>query len=282
MLIEGVVSGWERVRSGVPQGSVLGPVLLVIFIDDIDVNIRSIVLKFADDTKLVAKVGSEEDREVLRGDLIGLFGWSQDWQMLFNLDKCAVMHFGFNNIGENVELGGKILASHTSERDLGVIVQSNLKVDMQCNKAASEANKRLGMIKRNFRFKSRSVMLPLYKSIVRPHLDYCVQAWRPHYRKDIDKLEKVQRRATKMVEGLEDYSYEDRLRILGLTTLETRFLRADLVEVFKILRGFENVNPERFFQVVDEDGTRGGIVLSCSREDTGYRCWAVQVCKPGL
>ena len=108
--------------------------------------------------------------------------------------------------------------SHTSKRDLGVIVQSNLKVDMQCNKAACEANMRLGMIKRNFRFKSRSVMLPLYKSKMRPHLDYCMQAWRPHYRKDIDKLEKVQRRATKMVEGLKGYSQSDRLRILGLTT----------------------------------------------------------------
>ena len=117
-----------------------------------------------------------------------------------------------------MELGGKLPVSHTSERDLGVIVQSNLKVDMQCNRAACEANRRLGMIKRNFRIKSRSVMLLLYKSIVRPHLDYCVQAWRLHYRKDIDKLEKVQRRATRMVEGLEGYSYSDRLRILGLTT----------------------------------------------------------------
>ena len=87
------------------------------------------------------------------------------------------------------------------------LFRGNLKVDMQCNKAACEANMRLGMIKRNFRFKSRSVMLPLYKSKVRPHLDYCMQAWRPHYRKDIDKLEKVQRRATKMVEGLKGYSY---------------------------------------------------------------------------
>ena len=111
------------------------------------------------------------------------------------------------------------------------------------------------MVKRNVRFKSRSVMLPLYKSIVRPHLDYCVQARKPHYRKDIAKLEKVQRRATKMVEGLEGwYSYGDRLRILGLTTLETRFLRADLIEVFTILRGFENVDPEKFFQVVRDDG----------------------------
>ena len=164
--------------------------------------------------------------------------------MLFNLDKCAVMHFGFNNIGESMELGGKVCVPHTSKGDLGIIVQSNLKVDMQCNKASSEANKRLGMIKRNFRFKSISVMLPLYKSIEKPHLDYCMQAWRPpHCRKDIDKLEKVQRRATKMVEGLEGYSYSDRLRILPywvLTTLETRFLRVDLIKAFKILRGFEN------------------------------------------
>ena len=82
---------------------------------------------------------------------------------------------------------------------------------MQCNKAVGSANKRLGMIKRNFKFKSRIVMLPLYKSKVRPHLDYFVQAWRPHYRKDIDELEKVQRRATKMIEGMEGYCYSDRL-----------------------------------------------------------------------
>ena len=177
--------------------------------------------------------------------------------MLFNLDKCAVMHFGFNNIGVSSEVGGKILVSHTSERDLGVIVQSNLKVDMQYNKAACEANKRFRMIKRNFRFKSRSVMLSImYKSIVRPHLDYCVQAWRPHYRKAIDQLEKVQRRVTKMVEGLEGYSYSDKLRILGLTTFETRFLRADLIEVLKIRRGFDNVDPEMFFQVARDDGRR--------------------------
>ena len=88
-------------------------------------------------------------------------------------------------------------------------MQSDLKVDKQCSKAANEANKRLGMINRNFKCKAREVILPLYKSIVRPHLDYCGQAWRPHYRKDIDKLKKVQRRATRMVEGLGKYSYNN-------------------------------------------------------------------------
>ena len=123
---------------------------------------------------------------------------------------------------------------------------------------ANEANKRLGMIHRNFKCKAKKVILPLYKSIVRPHLDYCVQAWRPHYRKDVNKLEKVQRRATKMVEGLEGYSYEDRLRILGLTTLETRFLRADLIEVFKILRGLRiwiQIGFFRWWEMVLGGGT---------------------------
>ena len=113
-------------------------------------------------------------------------------------------------------------------------MQSDLNVDQQCCKAANEANRKLGMIRRGFKNKSRAVMLSLYKAMVRPHLDYCIQAWRPDLRKDIDRLGKVQRRATKMMEGLESYSYSDRLRILGLTTLETIFVRADSVEVYII------------------------------------------------
>ena len=100
-----------------------------------------------------------------------------------------------------MDKGDKVLGAQKSERDLGVIMQSDLKVNKQCSKAANEANKRLGMINRNLKCKAKKVILPLYKSIVRPHLDYCVQSWRPHYRRDIDKLEKVQKRATRMVEG---------------------------------------------------------------------------------
>ena len=112
-------------------------------------------------------------------------------------------------MGMELRLGDKMLGVQKSERNLGVIMQSDLKVDKQCSKASNEANKRLGMINRNFKCKAKKVILPLYKSIVRPHLDYCMQAWRLHYRKDIDKLEKVQRRATRMVEGLEGYNYVD-------------------------------------------------------------------------
>ena len=93
------------------------------------------------------------------------------------------------------------------------------------------------MIKSGFKNRSKDIMLPLYKSMVRPHLDYCIQAWKPHLRKDVDKLEKVQRRATKMIEGIEGLGYLERLSILYLTTLETRFLRADLIEVYRIFKG---------------------------------------------
>ena len=96
-VINGVVSGWERVESGVSQGSVLGPVLFIIFIDDIEENVASKILKFADDTNSIARVGTVQEVERLRDDLRKLLMWAEDWQMMFNVDKCSVLHFGYNN-----------------------------------------------------------------------------------------------------------------------------------------------------------------------------------------
>ena len=125
-------------------------------------------------------MGSEEEVDSLRRDLRILFKWSEDWQMAFNVDKCSVIHFGFNNSESDLTLGGRLLEVHESERDLGVMVQCNLKVDKQCCKAANEANRKLGMMKRGFKNRSKDIMLPLYKSMVRPLLDYCIQAYRSH------------------------------------------------------------------------------------------------------
>ena len=131
VVIDGVASGWERVESGVPQGSVLGPVLFIIFIDDIEENVAGKIVKFADDTKLIARVGTGQEVESLREDLRKLFQWAEEWQMLFNVDKCSVLHFGFNNPRVVLELGGKPLVSHESEKDLGVMVQRDLRVEQQ-------------------------------------------------------------------------------------------------------------------------------------------------------
>ena len=114
----------------------------------------------------------------LNVDLNKLAAWSKDWQMPFNLDKCKVMHVGGNNQEHVYQLNNKVIASSGLEKDLGVWTNKDLKCGSQCSKAATKANQMLGLIKRTIVQKNKDVILPLYKSLVRPHLDYCVPAWR--------------------------------------------------------------------------------------------------------
>jgi len=249
VVLNGNVSSWLYVISGVPQGSILGPLLFLIFINDIDKGIVSKLLKFADDTKLVGTVSSEVEIEQLRTDLERLYSWSIDWQMLFNTDKCKVMHFGYKNNTASYSLGNVNIQSGKEEKDLGIIINQTLKSSQQCVAAANTANRTLGMINRTFVNKHSNIMLRLYQTLVRPKLEYCVQAWRPYLKKDIDLLEKVQRRATRLMTSDKSLSYTDRLQKFGLTTLETRRLRGDLIEVFKMFKGFDNIALNDFFKL---------------------------------
>jgi Reverse transcriptase (RNA-dependent DNA polymerase)/Endonuclease-reverse transcriptase len=205
-------SNWQNVISGVPQGSVLGPILFLIYINDLDIGVVSKLLKFADDTKLGRGVATEADVNQMRVDLNKIFQWSIDWQMPFNVEKCTVLHMGKNNKEVEYKIGVNAIQKSNKARDLGVIIDKNGKSSEQCVSAVKKANSVLGMIKRNIHFKSRDVVIRLYKSLVRPRLEYCVQAWSPHLRKDIDMIERVQRRATKLIEGYREFSYEDRFK----------------------------------------------------------------------
>ena len=167
--------------------------------------------------------------------------------MLFNLGKCKCLHTGPGNTGMNYEMGGTILSKTVKEKYLGVSMNANMKVSEQCRIAASKGIQVLGMIRTHLTYKENSLIVPLYKAIVRPHLEYCIQAWSPHLRKDIDMLDKIQRRATKLIPGLRDLTYEEKTKVCGLTTLETRRLRVDEIEVFKILNCYENINSNLFF-----------------------------------
>ena len=135
-------------------------------------------------------------------------------------------------------------------------MSADLKVGKHCLKAAKKGNQILGMIRRTSACKEKAIILKLYKALVRPHLDYCTQAWRPHYQKDINTLEAVQKRATRMVSGLQETSYDSRLALLGITMLETRHIRADMLEVFKIMQGLDKIDTISVFTMNTQD-TRG-------------------------
>lgn len=141
--------------------------------------------------------------------------------------------------------------------DLGVHIDSSLQPAKQCVEAAKKANRILGMIKRNFCFLKQDIVVRLYKQLVRPHLEYAVQAWNPYFSKDKELLEKVQRRATRLIRAFKGVPYNSRLRLLNLTSLELRRLRGDLIQVYKIVHGFDNLSFSDFFKFANSNITRG-------------------------
>ncbi|PKU45461.1 pol- hypothetical protein [Limosa lapponica baueri] len=194
--VNGSLSKWKPVTSGIPQGSVLGLVLFNIFVGDMDSGIERTLSKFADDTKLCDAVNTLEGRDAIQRDLDRLERWAYAKLMKFNQAKCKVLHLGH----------------------------------------AQKANHILGCVKRSVASRPREVTLHLYSALVRYYLEYRIQLWSPQHRKDMDLLERVQWRATKMIRGLEHLSYKDRLRELGLFSLEKRRLWGDLIAAFQYLK----------------------------------------------
>jgi len=209
VVLNGKCSTWKDVLSGVPQGSVLGPILFLIFINDLDLAVKMInqVKKFADDTKLGHSVSNEMQRNELQQALNNLHEWAERWGMQFNVAKCKVLHCGHNNQHFEYTMNGTKLESVEEERDIGVTMSSCLKPASQCRKSAQTAQTVLSQLTRTFHYRDRNIFLRLYLQYVRPHLEFSATAWSPWYEADKECLEKVQRRAVNMISGLKAKAY---------------------------------------------------------------------------
>ena len=191
VVLNGKTSDWLPVTSGVPQGSVLGPTMFIIFINDLDAVVDLVdgfISKFADDTKYGRIIRNENDQREMQRDIDRLLEWANIWQMEFNAKKCKIMHFGRSNPRYTYCMGGyapagTVLENVHDEKD---IVSDDLKPSKQCVKAANKANSVLGQMSWSFQYRDKVTWIRLYQTYVRHHLETSVQSWSPWYTKVIE------------------------------------------------------------------------------------------------
>lgn len=274
-MVNGEESDWGEVKSGVPQGSVLGPVLFLIFINDLPDIMKCTIRLFADDTKLYTALGNNNDAIQLQDDIFKACNWAETWNLEFNTGKCKNMHIGKEEGDEYFikSKEGKIqkIDKVNEETDLGVTFDKDLKFSKHIGDKVKKANRNLGLICKTFSYMTVQMFLMLYKSLVRPHLEYATAICSPRLKKDQIAIENVQRRASKMILQIRNLPYQERLKSLGLPSLEYRRERADMLQVFRILSGHDNLKADRFFPGPDIAQGEGPMVLR-SHSKKLYKC----------
>ena len=236
VLVNGEKSRTAPVISGIPQGTCLGPLLFVIYINDLLDDIESDGFMFADDTKIFRKIVSTDDCNILQRDIDKLESWSKKWLLKFHPNKCHVLSLGkMENILHSFRYSiCELEMEHVfEEKDLGVIVDADMVFEEHILKKVALSNAMVGLIRRTFSYLDPQIFVKLFTAFVRPHLEYAQAVWSPNLKKHADSIENVQIRATKLVDGFKDMTYEERLRKLNLPTLAYRRLRGDIIEIYK-------------------------------------------------
>ena len=269
----GQLSSEGPVHSGVPQGSSLGPLLFLIMVSDIDCSVKyASVSSFADDTRMLMKINSEEDCGRMQDDLIEIYTWASDNNMKFNSKKFELLNYSARNrdlhvINESSRMfnypqyhdpDGNTIRSVGSLRDLGVTINSDATFAAQINKSVTKASRYAGWILRVFQTREHFAMMTLFKSMVLPHIEYCCPLWSPTNLGLIRQIEAVQRSFTSKIHNLQGENYWGRLKILNLYSLERRRERYQIIYVFKILKGYiPNLISDKFKIRFDISARRG-------------------------
>ena len=293
VVIGQTTSNWKDVLSGVPQGSVLGPLLFIIFINDMPDLVINFCKLFADDTKLIGIIRSLGDKDSLQEDLNRLVKWSHTWLMSFNEEKCKAMYFDKREKGlldkgyletmyltdidldpidphnkhfkfKMTDAAGVVhtLGETTQERDLGVITDNRLNWFGQIELVKAKAYAALNTLKQSFLHWTPFTFRVLFGTFVRPHLEYCATAWKPHNIGDIISLESVQRTASKLVPQIRTLPYGERLKALKMPYIFQRMIRGDVIQHFKITKGLNIVHwlkPTQKYPSASQTGPAGGI-----------------------
>jgi hypothetical protein len=240
--VDGCVSAESRVESGVPQGSVLGPILFLVLLSDVDRGVETArVTSFADDTRVSGSVTNKKDVEALQKDLTSLYCWADDNNMRFNSAKFELIRYGTNEVLKEetryTSYDGSLIEAVADLRDLGVTMSNDACFTAHIAKITRSARNQLGWILRIFATREEKPLLILFKAMIIPILEYCCQLWDPWKVGERQVLEGVQRTFTSRVCSVSHLDYWGRLKALGLYSLERRRERYIIIYVWKILRG---------------------------------------------